>query len=105
MRFPSLEKMAADTVKREQVVDMVMVIVQRGANVQAGNVLRELSSAYEFAIDLGYFSDDLANPALLAKASLRQARVRLTCQRGKRVLSDTECVTNRAASPCCVGDW
>ena len=88
--IPKLGKMAADTVTRKQVVDMVMAIVQRGANVQAGNVLRELSSAYEFAIGLGYFSDDFANPALLAKSSLRQARVRLTCQRGKRVLSDAE---------------
>ncbi|MEW8009358.1 MAG: tyrosine-type recombinase/integrase [Candidatus Thiodiazotropha endolucinida] len=88
--IPKLGKMAADSVTRKHVVDMVMAIVQRGANVQAGNVLRELSSAYEFAIGLGYFSDEFANPALLAKASLRQARVRLTCQRGKRVLSDTE---------------
>lgn len=91
--IPKLGKMVADTVTRKQVVEMVMAIVQRGANVQAGNVLRELSSAYEFAIGLGYFSDDFANPALLAKSSLRQARVRLTCQRGKRVLSDAELAT------------
>ena len=70
-----------------------MAIVQRGANVQAGNVLRELTAAYEFAIGLGYFSDEFANPALLAKASLRQAKVKLTPQRGKRVLSDAELVT------------
>ncbi|MFQ5434680.1 MAG: tyrosine-type recombinase/integrase [Anaerolineae bacterium] len=88
--IPRLGEMPANAVTRKLVVDMVMAIVQRGANVQAGNVLRELTAAYEFAIGLGYFSDEFANPAVLAKASLRQAKVRLTSQRGKRVLSDTE---------------
>jgi integrase len=91
--IPKLGKMPANTVTRKAVVDMIMAIVQRGANVQAGNVLRELTAAYEFAIGLGHFSDEFANPAVLAKASLRQARVRLTSQRGKRVLSDKELAT------------
>ncbi len=91
--IPKLGGMSADAITRKAVVDMIMAIVQRGANVQAGNVLREFSSAYEFAIGLGYFSDEFANPALLAKSSLRQARVRLTSQRGKRVLSDIELAT------------
>lgn len=91
--IPKLGKMPANTVTRKHVVDMVMAIVQRGANVQAGNVLREFASAYEFAIGLGNFPDEFANPALLAKSNLRQAKVKLTCQRGKRVLSDTELTT------------
>jgi integrase len=91
--IPKLGEMPANTVTRNAVVDMIMAIVQRGANVQAGNVLRELSAAYEFAIGLGYFSDEFANPAILAKSSLRQAKVKLTHQRGKRVLSDTELAT------------
>jgi len=91
--IPTLGKMPANTVTRKAVVDMIMAIVQRGANVQAGNVLRELTASYEFAIGLGHFSDEFANPAVLAKASLRQARVRLTSQRGKRVLSDKELAT------------
>lgn len=88
--IPKLGEQPANTITRKQVVDMIMSIVQRGANVQAGNVLREFSAAYEFAIGLGHFSDEFANPALLAKASLRQAKVKLTHQRGKRVLSDSE---------------
>ncbi len=88
--IPQLGKLQADAVARKTVVDMIMAIVHRGANVQAGNVLREFSAAYEFAIGLGKLSDEFANPALLAKSSLRQARVRLTSQRGKRVLSDAE---------------
>lgn len=83
---------SAAGVTRKEIVDLILGIVQRGANVQAGNVLRELSAAYEFAIGLGKFSDDFANPALLAKSNLRQAKIRLTHERGKRVLSDKELV-------------
>jgi len=91
--IPKLGEMPAKAITRKAVVDMIMAIIQRGANVQAGNVLREFSAAYEFAIGLGYFSDEFANPALLAKSSLKQAKVKLTHQRGKRVLSDAELVT------------
>ena len=80
----------AASVTRKQVVEMTMSIVGRGANVQAGNVLREFSAAYEYSIGLGRFEDDFANPALLAKASLKQARVRLTSERGRRALTDKE---------------
>jgi hypothetical protein len=45
--IPKLGEMPANAVTRKAVVDMIMAIVQRGANVQAGNVLRELSAAYE----------------------------------------------------------
>ena len=85
-----LGDLPADQLTRKQVVDLIMGVVDRGANVQAGNVLRELSSAYEFAIGLGHFSDEFANPALLARASLNQARVKLTSSKGKRVLTDKE---------------
>ena len=69
------------------------------SNVQAGNVLRELSSAYEYAIGLERFADDFANPALLAKNSLRQAKVRLTSQSGKRALSEKELIAFLAWLP------
>ena len=80
----------ANEVTRKEVVQMVMAVVERGAKVQGGNVLRELSSAYEYAIGLEHFADEFANPALLAKASLKQARVKLTSNKGRRVLSDKE---------------
>jgi integrase len=80
----------AHKVIRKDVVNLIMEIVGRGANVQAGNVLRELTAAYEYAIGLEKFEDEFANPALLAKSSLRQAKVKLTSNRGKRVLSDQE---------------
>lgn len=81
---------SASKITRKDVINLIMGIVNRGANVQAGNVLRELSAAYEYAIGLERFPDDFANPALLAKAGLKQARVKLTSTKGKRVLSDKE---------------
>ncbi|CFB68109.1 tyrosine-type recombinase/integrase [Yersinia enterocolitica] len=81
---------SASEITRNDVVQLINSIVARGAKVQAGNVLRELSLAYEFAIGLGRFEDSFANPALLAKSSLSQARLKLTNDRGTRVLSETE---------------
>lgn len=80
----------AEDVSRKDVVTMIKAIIDRGANVQAGNVLREFSAAYEYSIGLDRFRDDFANPALLAKASLKMTKVRLTSSKGKRVLSDSE---------------
>ena len=80
----------AEEITRKDIVNMIMSIVDRGSNVQAGNVLRELTAAYEYCIGLEKFSDEFANPALLAKNSLRQAKVRLTSKKGTRVLSDKE---------------
>lgn len=80
----------ASEITRKDVIDLINGVVARGAAVQAGNVLRELSLAYEFAIGLGRFDDSFANPALLAKSSLRQTRIKLTNGRGTRVLSENE---------------
>jgi integrase len=80
----------ADEVTRKDIVNMIMAIVERGSNVQAGNVLRELTAAYEYCIGIEKFNDEFANPALLAKNSLRQAKIRLTSKKGQRVLSDKE---------------
>jgi len=77
-------------VTRKDIIKLIMEIVGRGSHVQAGNVLRELSAAYEYTIGLEKFDDNFVNPALLAKAGLRQSKVRLTSKRGRRVLSDLE---------------
>ncbi|WON78861.1 tyrosine-type recombinase/integrase [Serratia sp. UGAL515B_01] len=80
----------AQEVTRKDVVDLVMAVVQRGANVLAGIILRELCAAYEFALGLGKLDENFVNPALLAKASLTQAKMKLTSTPGKRVLTDGE---------------
>ncbi|HHQ6568493.1 TPA: tyrosine-type recombinase/integrase [Serratia fonticola] len=83
---------AAQDVTRKDVIDLVMMVVDRGANTLAGNVLRELCAAYEFALGLGRLDENFANPALLAKASLAQTKMRLNSTPGKRVLSDNELI-------------
>ncbi len=80
----------AAEVSRQNIVDMVMSIVDRGANVQAGNVLRELTSCYDYAIGLGRLDDDFINPALQAKNSLKRTKIKLTANKGDRVLDDNE---------------
>ncbi len=81
----------AATVSRKDVLKMVKGVIDRGANVQAGNVLRELLAAYEFAIGLDtYFDDDFVNPCIQAKAGLRQSKIKLTSQKGRRYLKDAE---------------
>ncbi|HFT5242334.1 TPA: tyrosine-type recombinase/integrase [Yersinia enterocolitica] len=80
----------AAEITRKDIVELVNGVIERGAKVQAGNLLRELSSAYEFAIGLGRFDDNFANPALLAKSSLRQTNIKLTCERGTRILNEKE---------------
>jgi integrase len=73
-------------------VDLIVSVADRGANVQAGSVLRELTAAFDFAIGRGALDETLANPALLAKSSLKQSKMRLTSKKGKRVLSDEELI-------------
>lgn len=77
-------------VTRKNVVEMTRKIIDRGAHVQAGRVLSELSSAFEYAIGLDYFPDYFVNPALQAKASLKQSRIKLTPNKHTRVLDDNE---------------
>ncbi len=88
--YPELGSKSASEVKRGDIVSLTMKIVARGANVQAGSVLRELLAAYEFSIGLGRFDDDFVNPALAAKTSLRRTKIKLTNSRGTRILSDQE---------------
>lgn len=85
-----LGHLPAEKITRKSVVQLISDIVARGANVQAGRVLSELTLAYEYAIGLERFKDDFANPALLAKSSLKQARMKLTSTKGSRVLSGEE---------------
>ncbi len=86
-----LGEKSASEVTRKDISSLVKGIVDRGANVQAGNVLRELLAAYEFAIGLDkYFDDDFDNPCVQAKAGLRQAKIKLSPQEGSRNLNDNE---------------
>ncbi len=67
-----------------------MSIVKRGANVQAGNVLREVLAAYDYSMGIGKFDDKFINPALQAKVSLARAKIKLTSKKGSRFFSNDE---------------
>lgn len=82
-------KLACD-VNRQDIIDLVMSIVNRGANVQAGNVLREVLAAYDYSMGLGKFDDQFINPALQAKVSLARTKVKLTSKKGSRFFSNDE---------------
>lgn len=73
-----------------QVKTMIDQIINRGANVQAGNVLRELDLAYRFAISKGVLPEGFMNPCPEVKARLRDGGFKLTSKRGDRVLTDDE---------------
>ena len=47
----------ADRIVRKDIVELIKRIIDRGAQVQAGRVLSELISAYDYAIGLDYFSE------------------------------------------------
>lgn len=74
------ERLARD-VSRQDIIDLVMSIVSRGANVQAGNVLREILAAYDYSMGMGKFDDQFINPALQAKVSLVRTKVKLTSKK------------------------
>ena len=83
------ERLATE-VPANDIVALIMEIVARGANVQAGSVLRELSAAFDYAIGTGKLDEHFVNPVTNAKKRLKLAKVRLTCQKGTRILSDEE---------------
>lgn len=87
-----LGELLASDITRKEVVILVKGIIDRGAKVQAGRVLSEFTNAYEYAIGLEMFGDNFANPALLAKANFKQARVKLTSNKRKRMLNDDELI-------------
>ncbi|HCE2179564.1 TPA: tyrosine-type recombinase/integrase [Vibrio parahaemolyticus] len=84
--------MSAVQVSRKDVIDLIMRILERGANVQAGSVLRELSSAFEFCIGIGYLPFGHVNPAKLAKDSFKASGQKLTNGKRDRVLTKDELI-------------
>lgn len=87
---PMLGDRLVRDVSRQDIIDLIMSIIKRGANVQAGNVLREVLAAYEYSIGVGKFDDKFINPALQAKVSLARTKVKLTSKKGSRFFSNDE---------------
>ncbi|WP_028300748.1 tyrosine-type recombinase/integrase [Oceanospirillum beijerinckii] len=84
----------ATEVSAREITEMIQKIaLDRDAPVQAGNALRELSTAFEFAMSKHIFSERFVNPALQAKSSLKFLKVRLTSKRGDTYLEENELQT------------
>lgn len=79
-------------ISTQEVYDLIMGVVERGANVQAGFILRELTAAFDYAID-GKLPQDHVNPCYQAKGRIKRKRIRLASKRGTRVLNDGEIAT------------
>ncbi|WP_210447678.1 tyrosine-type recombinase/integrase [Vibrio crassostreae] len=75
---------------KSDITHLIQGIIDRGAPVQAGSVLRELSSAYEYALGMDYLPENFVNPALLAINKFKKSKVKLTNNKGKRVLDHSE---------------
>lgn len=73
----------------KDVFTAVTKVVERGASVSAGNMLREFSAAIDYSIGDG-LPDDYPNPCYQAKAMLSRKKIKLTANQGKRVLNDSE---------------
>lgn len=73
----------------KDVLSAILSVVERGANVSAGNMLREFTAAVDYSIG-ELLPDDFVNPCYQAKGVLSRRRIRLTSTRGSRVLNDTE---------------
>ena len=69
---------------------MVDQIIARGANVQAGNVLRELNLAYRFAISNDRLPPNFQNPCPEIKTRIKDSGVRVSNGKRQRVLTELE---------------
>ena len=81
---------SATSITKGDITKLIQGIIDRNAPVQAGSVLRELSSAFDYAIGLDFLPEDHINPALLAINMFKKSKVKLTNNKGKRVLSHDE---------------
>lgn len=73
-----------------EVKNMIDKIISRGANVQAGNVLRELNLAYRFAISNDRLPLNFQNPCPDIKMRIKDSGIRVSNGKRQRVLTDLE---------------
>lgn len=77
-------------VKYQDIVNLINNIVARGANVQAGAVLRELTASYDYSIGRGKLNHDFVNPGYQAKRMVSLTKIKLTPQKRSRVFDESE---------------
>jgi integrase len=85
-----LGDLPVEDVNGKDIVKLIHGIIDRGASVQAGAVLRELCLSYNYAIGVGKLAEDFVNPTFLAKRVIKLANVKITSKKRSRVLDDNE---------------
>lgn len=86
----------AEEIRHTEIKKIISGIVDKGTNVQAGNVLRELKLAFGFCIgkfdlkDEVYLAEEMINPCIQAKQYFKDQGDKLTSNAGIRTLKDTE---------------
>ena len=88
--LPFGDRLASSMTRKEIAEHITSIVNERGASVQAGNVLREWIAAYRFAIGLDKFDENFVNPALLAKETLKMTTIKLTNNKGTRAFDHRE---------------
>lgn len=88
-----LGHLPAVEVNSKMVYKMISAIVERGAKVQAGFILKELTNAFSYAIGKDLFDDYYVNPCLQVKENFKLQKVKLTNNKATRVLNDGELST------------
>lgn len=83
-----LASMLLEEVTSQDVLSVVEGILERGANVQAGFFLRELTAAFNSSLPM-----EAANPCYRVKEHLKMQKIRLNSKRGKRAFNDVEIST------------
>lgn len=77
-------------VKYKDIIDLINSIISRGANVQAGAVLRELTASYDYSIGRGKLLPDFVNPSYQAKRMISLTKVKLSPKKRSRVFDESE---------------
>jgi len=90
--------LVAEEIGHTEIKKVISLIVDKGTNVQAGNVLRELKLAYSFCIGKFnpkggfYLPEDIINPCIQVKEYFKEQGTKLTSNPGRRTLNDKELV-------------
>ncbi|MDP8162426.1 tyrosine-type recombinase/integrase [Pasteurella skyensis] len=87
---PLGHRVASSLTRKEITAHIQEIVDKRGARVQAGRVLNELSLAYKFAISLNKFPESFINPAFAAKEALKMSTVKLTGNKATRAFNENE---------------
>jgi len=82
---------SAIKITHNDIHELITNVVKTGHLVKAGNILSELSLAFDYCIGVTkLLPDGYVNPCIQVKQNLKLAKIRVTPKQGKRFLTDGE---------------